>query len=288
MENTQYLEKLEITVSDEDFPLAEALVGQHLVYGWEEESLPTGDILLKMHSEEAESLDALKEEILAYLPHVEAKRSRIEQSDWTNAWKEFFTPVYAGDFLVVPPWHKEDTNDADKHLIRIEPKSAFGTGHHASTVLCLEALTLLQKEGKLQAGQEFLDLGTGTGILGIACTKYGLTGYGLDIETLAVSNAKENCELNNVQDFPVDLGSIDVVEGKQYDVVIANILAAPLREMAEEIMACVKPGGCLVLSGFLEVQRADLEKAYEKLGTPRKLNQETDMKDGEWLSLFWG
>ncbi len=285
----KYLERLEIIVTDEDFPLAEALVGQALVYGWEEESLPTGDIKLTAHSEEAVQLDELKKEIEAYLPQAECTRSKIVQDDWTNAWKEYFTPIDVADFRIVPPWLSHD-NPENKHLIVIEPKSAFGTGHHASTVLCLKAISTLQKEGKILAKQEFLDLGTGTGILGIACVKYGLHGYGLDIETLAVSNALENNELNDVseEDFPVELGSIDKVGQKQYDIVIANILAAPLREMAKDIMAAVKPNGCLVLSGFLEVQCPDLEKAYEKMGAPRRFVQETDMKDGKWVSLYWG
>ncbi len=291
LKETKYLERLEVVVTDDDFALAEALVGQALAYGWEEESLATGHTKLTMHCEEAPLLDALALEIKAYLADAHITRSRIEQSDWTNAWKEFFTPIHVGDFLIVPPWLAQSKDNPEhNHMIVIEPKSAFGTGHHASTVLCLKAISTLHSEGKIQATQEFLDLGTGTGILGIACVKYGLTGYGLDIETLAVSNAMENNELNAVpkEQFPVELGSIDKALPKKYDVVIANILAAPLREMAQDIMACVKPNGCLILSGFLGVQCADLEKAYEKMGKARRLCQETDMKDGEWISLYWG
>ena len=287
----QYLERLEVVVNEDDFALAEALVGQALAYGWQEESLATGHTRLIMHCETAPILDELAQQIIGYLPQADIKRSRNEQSDWASAWKEYFTPIHVGDFLIVPPWLAQDKeNPKHEHLIIIEPKSAFGTGHHASTVLCLNAISTLHAEGKLQAGQEFLDLGTGTGILGIACTKYGLKGYGLDIETLAVSNALENNELNTVdtKQFPVELGSIDKAQGKQYDIVIANILAAPLRDMAQEIIACVKPGGCLILSGFLEVQRAGLEQAYEKMGKARHISKETDMKDGEWVSLYWG
>lgn len=285
-----YLERLEIIATEEDFALAEALIGQALAYGWEEESLPTGDTKLTMHSEDAATLDDLAQEIKAYLPLIDCQRSRIEQHDWTTTWKKHFTPVLAEDFLIVPPWlAQSEENPAHKHMIIIEPKSAFGTGHHASTVLCLKAISTLHDEGKIKKNQEFLDLGTGTGILGIACTKYGLTGYGLDIETLAVSNAIENNELNGVSNaqFPVELGSIDKAQKKQYDVVIANILAAPLREMAQEIMECVKPNGCLILSGFLTVQCPDLEKSYKKMGVARRFSQETDMKDSEWISLFW-
>lgn len=285
----KYLERLEILVEEEDFPLAEALVGQALSYGWEEESLATGQIKLTLHCEDGAILNSLANQIKDFLPEAECARSKIVQADWTNAWKEYFTPIEVGDFVILPPWLTETyENPKNLHPIVIEPKSAFGTGHHASTVLCLKAITTLYHEGKIKAGQRFLDLGTGTGILGIACTKYGLTGNGLDIESLAVDNAKENCALNNVQDFSVELGSIEKVKGKQYDVVIANILAQPLREMAEDIMAVTKDNKILILSGFLGTQVESLEKAYAKMGKARQFRQETDMKDGEWISLYWG
>lgn len=285
----KFLERLEVVVEEEDFALAEALVGQALSYGWEEESLPTGQIKLTMHCEDAEILDGLAEQIASFLPQALCTRSKIVQADWTNAWKEYFTPIEAGDFVILPPWLKDTyENTKNLHPIVIEPKSAFGTGHHASTVLCLKAISALHREGKIKAGQRFLDLGTGTGILGIACIKYGLTGYGLDIESLAVDNAKENCQLNGVQGFDVELGSIDRAKGQQFDVVIANILAGPLREMAQDIMESTNDNKVLILSGFLGTQVADLEKAYEKLGKARQFRQETDMKDGEWISLYWG
>ena len=285
----KYLERLEIIVEEEDFALAEALVGQARAYGWEEESLPTGQIKLTLHCEDGALLDNLAQEVQNFLAEAECRRSKIVQADWTNAWKEYFTPIEVGDFVILPPWLEESyENIKNLHPIVIEPKSAFGTGHHASTVLCLKAITTLYHEGKIKAGQRFLDLGTGTGILGIACTKYGLTGYGLDIESLAVDNAKENCGINKVQNFPIELGSIDKAKGEKFDVVIANILAGPLREMAEDIMAAVNDSHVLILSGFLGTQVADLEKAYEKMGKARQFRQETDMKDGEWISLYWG
>lgn len=285
----KYLERLEILVEEEDFALAEALVGQTMSYGWEEESLATGQIKLTVHCEDGEILDTLAGQVKDFLPEAVCSRSKIVQADWTNAWKEYFTPIEVGDFVILPPWLAESyENTKNLHTIIIEPKSAFGTGHHASTVLCLKAITTLYHEGKIKAGQRFLDLGTGTGILGIACTKYGLTGNGLDIESLAVDNARENCALNKVQGFDIELGSIEKAKSQQYDVVIANILAKPLREMAEDIMAVTNDNRVLILSGFLGIQVDDLEKAYAKMGKARQFRQETDMKDGEWISLYWG
>ena len=166
--------------------------------------------------------------------------------------------------------------------------------------LCLEALSRLRAAGVLTAGQEFLDLGTGTGVLGIACVKLGLRGLGLDIDPLAVSNAAENRALNRVEEaFEVRSGSADAVAGRRYDLVVANILAAPLRDMAESIMALVRPGGCLVLSGFLRVQTPSLEAAYAAMGTPAQLTAPSAASDptrsagpddptaDEWVCLMW-
>ena len=92
----KYLERLEIVVEEEDFALAEALVGQALSYGWEEESLATGQIKLTLHCEDGELLNALAAQIRNFLPEAQCLRSKIVQADWTNAWKEYFTPIEAG------------------------------------------------------------------------------------------------------------------------------------------------------------------------------------------------
>lgn len=103
----KYLERLEIIVKEEDFPLAEALIGQTLVYGWEEESLATCETKFIMHCEKDDHdinpiLDILSKEIYSYLPNTKITRKCIEKSDWTNAWKEYFTPIFVGDFCIVP------------------------------------------------------------------------------------------------------------------------------------------------------------------------------------------
>lgn len=307
------LHKLEIIVSDEDFALGEALVAQHAVYGWEEESLPTGETLFKVHCEDAEVLTFLRTEVEALLPSAVFNRSEVEEQNWLDAWKEFFTPVETGKFLILPPW-LEHSPEAEQGKAKgllpiiIEPKSAFGTGHHPTTTLCLEAISRLHDAGKIQAGQRFLDLGTGTGVLGIGCIGLGLNGLGVDIDPLAVSNAAENRELNRVDSaFEVMSGSVDVVEGQTFDLVIANILAAPLKEMAQAIMALVKPGGGLILSGFLSVQVEGLEAAYSAMPcTPGRLSAPSPVSDptrgqsdaasgstsspssgDEWVCLYW-
>ncbi|MBR6625147.1 MAG: 50S ribosomal protein L11 methyltransferase, partial [Mailhella sp.] len=160
------LYRLDIMVNEEDFPLAQALVAEVAEMGWEEESLPTGDMLLRVTCEVEAERDALAEELAASVPAAELTKEFIPDQDWTANWRSYFTPVEAGDFLILPPW-MQDEDAKGRTKIVIEPKSAFGTGHHPTTTMCLEAITRLHKAGVLKEGQTFLDMGTGTGILGI-------------------------------------------------------------------------------------------------------------------------
>lgn len=298
------LHRLDIIAPDEDYPLAQALVSRHISFGWEEESLSTGETRIRVHCPQKSVLDELAECLRGLLPQTRLEREEVEECDWVAAWKEFFTPVTAGDFLVLPPWRTAEGENHPLPLL-IEPKSAFGTGHHPTTTLCLEAISRLHREGMLHAGGRFLDLGTGTGILGIACAKLGLTGLGVDIDPVAVANAEENRQLNGIADqFSVREGSVEIVQGQCYDLVIANILAGPLRELAESIMPLVRDGGMLILSGFLALQRESLELAYAqltpRLGTPFALTQISTVSDptrvstdarpspqDEWVCLVW-
>ena len=166
--------------------------------------------------------------------------------------------------------------------------------------MCLDAITRLHKAGVLKAGQTFLDMGTGTGILGIGCVKLGLSGFGADIDPLSISNSIENCEMNNIGDvFEIQEGSVELVEGRQFDVVIANILAGPLKEMAPSLMPLVKPGGCLILSGFLAVQVPGMLEAYASMGEPQQIRTASLASDptrsasaeqpeaDDWVCFFW-
>ncbi len=144
------LYRLNLTVADEDFALAEALVAQVAGAGWEEESLPTGDMLLRVTSEKEEEIERLVSTLGAVLPGVSFTRETLPDTDWMANWRSFFTPVQAGDFLILPPWMK-DTDTEGRIPIIIEPKSAFGTGHHPTTTMCLEAISRLhQRKGKLR------------------------------------------------------------------------------------------------------------------------------------------
>ncbi|WP_298068205.1 50S ribosomal protein L11 methyltransferase [uncultured Mailhella sp.] len=294
------LYRLDIVVTEEDFPLAEALVSSVADAGWEEESLTSGETLLRFTTEREQLRDELAVRISQVLPQAGLSRKVLPDQDWLAGWRRFFTPVEAGDFLVLPPWMKDQDPGARTPLV-IEPKSAFGTGHHPTTTMCLEAISRLRLTGRLRAGQSFLDLGTGTGILGIACVKLGLHGLGADIDPLSVSNALENSALNGVdpEAFEIREGSVELAQERTFDVVIANILAGPLQEMAPRLLAALRPGGCLIVSGFLAVQVPGMLEAYRGMGEPARLIVRSSAADptrsasaerpdaDDWVCFFW-
>lgn len=238
----------------------------------------------RVHCENPEFINNLQSDLQARIPAAEYTLTTLEDQDWLAAWRQFFTPVSCGNrFVVLPPWLADSNDFPGREKIVIEPKSAFGTGHHATTALCLTVLSELVEAGRVKPGQHFLDLGTGSGVLGIACCKSGLTGEGYDIDMLAVENAIENRQINGIDGFEVGLGSIDALEGRTYDLVLANILARPLIDLAQRIVWACKPGACLVLSGLLEIQADSVEEAYmaQCLPKPRRVI------DGEWCALVW-
>ena len=280
------IHRLEIVVAESEYDCATGLLALEVPFGWEEQSLPTGETRFRVHCEQKDFLERLQQLLKQTVPAAESALSELEETDWLAAWRQFFTPVCCGKhFVVLPPWLADTPDFPRRTPILIEPKSAFGTGHHATTALCLRVVSDLLEAGRLQEGQQFLDLGTGSGVLGIGCCKFGLTGEGLDIDPLAVDNALENRALNAIapESFTVAEGSIGAVAGKQFDLVLANILARPLTEMAADIVRACRSGGCLVLSGLLEIQADGVTAAYRAQGLPEPRR----IIDGEWAALVW-
>ena len=282
------LHKFEAVAAEEDFALAEALFSRHVSAGWEEESLPGGGARLIAHCPEKSVLSALAGDLRRFVPAVLLTFSELPEQDWTTAWRDFFTPVPAGIFLILPPW-LAGTPPAGLIPLLVEPKSAFGTGHHPSTTLCLEAVSRLYGAGLLRPGRRFLDLGSGTGILGMACARLGLSGLCLDTDPLAVSNALENRALNGLDEaLDIRSGSVQDAGGDPFDLILSNILAEPLREMAPPIMRLLRPDACLVLSGFLTRQVHSVEQAYAALGPPLRLTAPSCAGDDDaWACLAW-
>ncbi len=282
----------DITVEEDAVEILWGLLALYISFGWEEESLNTGQTRFRFYCESESFVRDFTQAVQASVPMANIETTRVPQEDWTRAWREYFTPIACGKhFMVLPPWLEQSTPLEGRKGIIIEPKSAFGTGHHSTTALCLKALSELWDAGRIKEDMEFLDLGTGSGILAIGLCQLGLYGVGTDIDPLAVENAFENKELNSIVSYDKTqkkglellLGSVEVLSGRTFDVVIANILARPLKELAKEIVALRKDGACLILSGLLIVQAQDVQDSYTEQGLPAPRM----LTDGEWAALVW-
>jgi ribosomal protein L11 methyltransferase len=264
--------------------LVTGLLFMHTPWGWQDEGLKDGLRHLTVHFDQPEQSVETEAALVAACPGLTMEITSVDNADWNSAWKKYFTPIPIGTrFVVLPSWLKDEPCAAEPILI--EPKMAFGTGHHQTTALCLGALDRLATEGVLGAGKSFLDLGTGSGILGIAAAKLGLCGLGYDIDPVAIDNARENAALNQVEaQLELGVGSIDAIpQERRFDCILANILANPLIDMAEEICLRLARPGVLILSGILAEQADRVVAAYAAQGL---VNPEISLS-GEWALLVF-
>ena len=273
-----------------EFSLPESLVdevtlllAEHCPYGWQEAEGEAGDDrTIILYFENPVDADNVLSVVTARWPAIRPVTDSLKNEQWASAWKRFFTPIQVADrFRVLPPWALDDSDDLEPLVIN--PQMAFGTGHHATTSLCLHAIVTLFESGRLKPGDRFLDAGTGSGILAIACAKLGLTGFGFDLDPLTLENIQENRALNRIdQAFTAFVGSIDTVDKNQrFDLILANILAPPLIALAPELVGRIHPGGILILSGLLETQIPAVAAAYRDQG---KRDPHVTL-DGEWACL---
>jgi ribosomal protein L11 methyltransferase len=213
------------------------------------------------------------------IPRAQIKTASLPEQDWGENWKRFFKPVQVTSrFVVKPPWSKIRLKRG-QIPIDITPGMAFGTGTHATTILCIQAL-----EERLQKrGLSVLDVGTGSGILSIIAAKLGAREvWGVDIDGVAVENARENVEKNHVSDIvKIRKGSIGNLQ-KKFDVVVANIDLKSLRRMRKPLLSHLKNQGFLILSGILEGEKDRLGQHFIETGL---LQWEEDSQEGEWVCL---
>ena len=197
------------------------------------------------------------------------KCSLIDEEDWSSSWKQHWQPQPIGDRLLINPAWIEPPADSDRIILTLDPGVAFGTGTHATTQLCLEAL-----EMRLQPGSNLTiaDIGCGSGILSTAALLLGAHQvYAVDNDPLAVKATGENRDLNLIptEKLLVDLGSIDRLQAmipEPLDGFVCNILADVIMELAPSMAALVKPKGWAILSGILSSQAADVSTVMEKQG----------------------
>ena len=214
------------------------------------------------------------------------EESETEDKDWINNWKEFFHQFYVDDILIVPSWEEVKEEDKDKMILHIDPGTAFGTGMHETTQLVIRQL-----KKYVTPDTEMLDVGTGSGILGIVALKLGAKHVlGTDLDPCAVSAVQDNKEANQIEDdsFDMMIGNIiDDVEVQnevgyeRYDIVAANILADVLVPLTPVIVHQMKKGAYYITSGILDVKEEVVREAVEKAG----LTLVEVTKQGEWVCV---
>ena len=209
-----------------------------------------------------------------------------EDIDWINNWKQFFHQFTIDDLLIIPSWEEVKPEDADKKILHIDPGTAFGTGMHETTQLCIRQIWKY-----LTSETVMLDVGTGSGILGIVALMYGAKKVvGTDLDPCAVPAVEENLQVNQIppEKFDMMIGNIitekevqDKVGYECYDIVVANILADVLVPLTPVILNQLKPGGIYITSGIIDDKEQTVRDAVEKAGL--EILEVT--YQGEWVSV---
>ncbi|MEE8836286.1 MAG: 50S ribosomal protein L11 methyltransferase [Eubacteriales bacterium] len=214
------------------------------------------------------------------------EESETEDVDWINNWKQYFHQFYVDDILITPSWEEVKEEDRDKMILHIDPGTAFGTGLHETTQLCIRQL-----KKYIRPGMEVLDAGTGSGILGITAVKLGAGHvFGTDLDECAVPAVEDNKKANQIpsEAFEMIIGNMiddpatrDRAGYDRYDIVTANILADILVPMTPAIVPAMKKGGIYITSGILE------DQAYKVLDACRNAGLEIveQTQQGEWVSI---
>ena len=209
-----------------------------------------------------------------------------EDIDWINNWKEYFHQFYIDDILVIPSWEEVKAEDKDKMVLHIDPGTAFGTGMHETTKLCIRQLRkYITPETRL------LDVGTGSGILSILSLMFGAgEALGTDLDPCAIEAVEENKKANGIpgEKFQVLTGNIitekevqDKVGYECYDIVVANILADVLVNLTPVIVKSLKPGGIYITSGIIDDKEGVVADAVRAAGM--EILETT--YQGEWVSI---
>ena len=212
--------------------------------------------------------------------------SQTEDKDWINNWKQYFHQFYVDDILIIPSWEEVKPEDKDKMIIHIDPGTAFGTGMHETTQLCMRQL-----KKYVNKDTQILDVGTGSGILSSAALKLGAAhAVGTDLDPCAISAVQENLEANEVPVTDMDkiLGNIiddteiqDEVGYEKYDIVVANILADVLIPLTPVILHQMKKGGLYITSGIIDDKEESVVAAVKAAG----LEVVEITHQGEWVSV---
>ena len=286
IEGVQIEDKIPLTQSDKEQMFVDILPdipeddGCAYLTFYLDEDVDKQEMLLKVRQE--------LEEMRSYLNVGECtiEESQTEDVDWVNNWKQYFHQFYIDDILVIPSWENVEAKDSDKMVIHIDPGTAFGTGMHETTQLCIRQLKKYVTEDT-----EILDVGCGSGILGMLALKFGAKhSVGTDLDPCAIDATYENMDNNGISrdQYEVMIGNIiddkavqDKVGYEKYDIVAANILADVLVPLTPVIIHQMKKGGIYITSGIIEDKEDVVVKAVKEPGLEvLEVNHQ-----GEWVSV---
>ena len=286
IEGVQIEDKIPLTQSDKEQMFVDILPdmpeddGCAYLTFYLDEDVDKREMLMKVRQE--------LEEMRSYVNVGECtiEESQTEDVDWVNNWKQYFHQFYIDDILVIPSWENVEAKDSDKMVIHIDPGTAFGTGMHETTQLCIRQLKKYVTDDTL-----ILDVGCGSGILGMLALKFGAKySVGTDLDPCAIDATYENMDNNGISrdQYEVMIGNIiddkevqDKVGYEKYDIIAANILADVLVPLTPVILHQLKKGGIYITSGIIEDKEEVVVEAVKKAGLEvLEVNHQ-----GEWVSV---
>ena len=247
-----------------------------------------GDIRKLTREDVLSQIEEVLEDIKSYMDIGDGcvEVTETEDIDWLNNWKNYFHSFEVDDILVIPSWEKVPEGDTHKYVLHIDPGTAFGTGMHDTTQLCIRNIRKHVAEGC-----KILDIGTGSGILAILGLMFGAgSAFGTDLDICAEAAVEENLRNNDIPSdkFELVIGNIvnsEEIQNKAgvgtYDIVVANILAEVLTAITPVVPLMLKEGGIYITSGILNEKENIVIEAMEKEG----LTVLDVSRQGEWSSI---
>lgn len=260
------------------------------IYALNPNDFPSSGVVVKAYLPASSFLVETVEEIKLAIKNLESfdinlgdnlfSTAEVNEEDWATAWKQYYHPVKISErFTIVPTWEEYTPVGTDELIIELDPGMAFGTGTHPTTVMCLQALEKVVKEG-----DSVVDVGTGSGVLSVGAAMLGAKNvHALDLDPVAVKSAKENIEHNKVQHIAqVYQGNLLDTVTEQADVVVANILAEVIMTFTDDAFSIVKPGGVFVTSGIIGAKKEDVKQSLVDAGF--EINEVLMMED--WVAII--